>query len=185
MILTPGGWSVSWRSLIINHPFNNKSKQTARFKKILRRVGIAAVVIVVLIQAVPYGRNHVNPPVNAEPKWDIPQTRALAKRACFDCHSNETVWPWYSYIAPASWLVQRDVEAARSKLNFSEWNRPQKEADEAAEQIRKGEMPLWFYVPLHPQAKLAAAEKESLIRGLEKTIGHQATTEEKYEESEQ
>ena len=53
-----------------------------------------------LIQAVPYGRNHNNPPVNREPGWDSPNTRAITKRACFDCHSNETIWPWYTWIAP-------------------------------------------------------------------------------------
>ncbi len=74
-----------------------------------------------LIQLVPYGRNHTNPPVLQEPNWDSPQTRALAQRACFDCHSNETEWPWYSHVAPVSWLVQRDVEEGREKVNFSTW----------------------------------------------------------------
>ena len=69
------------------------------------------------------------------------QTRALAQRACFDCHSNETKWPWYSTIAPVSWLVQRDVEEGRRGLNFSEWGRPHKEANEAASSVEKGEMP--------------------------------------------
>ena len=58
---------------------------------------------VVVMQLVPYGRDHSNPPVTAEPNWDSPETRALFKRACFDCHSNETVWPWYAYVAPFSW----------------------------------------------------------------------------------
>ncbi len=61
------------------------------------------------------------------------ETRALAKRACFDCHSNETEWPWYSNVAPVSWLTQMDTLAGRSKMNFSEWNLPHKKADEAAE----------------------------------------------------
>ena len=63
------------------------------------------VVVVVGIQLIPYGRNHTNPPVVTEPQWDSPRTRELFTRACADCHSNETVWPWYSNLAPMSWLV--------------------------------------------------------------------------------
>lgn len=70
---------------------------------------IGSMVILFLIQAVPYGRDHINPPLNAEPAWDNPRTQELTVRACFDCRSNETVWPWYSYIAPISWLIERDV----------------------------------------------------------------------------
>ncbi len=139
--------------------------------KLLGRIAIGLGVAVVVIQLIPYGRNHTNPPLRSEPAWDAPETRALAKRACFDCHSNETQYPWYSNIAPVSWLTERDTLEGRSKLNFSEWNRPQKDAKDAAEEVEKGEMPLWFYVPLHPEAKLTAAEKAQLIRGLKATIG--------------
>jgi len=76
----------------------------------------------VLIQLIPVWLLQRNPPVSAEPNWDSPQTRALAKRACFDCHSNETAWPIYGRIAPISWLVTFDALAGRSALNFSEWN---------------------------------------------------------------
>jgi hypothetical protein len=79
-----------------------------------------------------------------EPRWDGPATRALAVRACYDCHSNETVWPWYSHVAPVSWLTQRDVAEGRRKLNFSEWDRGQKEARESGKTVRKGTMPPWF-----------------------------------------
>ena len=79
-------------------------------KKYLKRIiGFGAAIIVggfALTQVVPYGRNHTNPAVVYEPDWDSPETRALAERACFDCHSNETTWPWYSTIAPISWLTQ-------------------------------------------------------------------------------
>ncbi|MCX7782465.1 MAG: heme-binding domain-containing protein, partial [Meiothermus sp.] len=87
---------------------------------ILWSIGALALVLLA-IQLVPYGRDHQNPPVVAEPPWDSPQTRALFVRACADCHSNQTRWPWYSHIAPVSWLVQRDVEEGRSKLNLSLW----------------------------------------------------------------
>lgn len=135
-----------------------------------KQVALALVGLFILIQLVPYGRNHNNPPVVQEPAWDSPQTRELARRACFDCHSNETVWPWYSHVAPASWLIQHDVEEGRRKLNFSEWNRRQEELDEITEVIQKGEMPPIYYVLLHPEANLSQQEKEALIGGLRTTI---------------
>lgn len=95
-------------------------------------------VVLLAIQAVPYSRQHSNPPGRREPAWDRPETRALAARACFDCHRNQTVWPWYSTVAPLSWLIQRDVDGGRRELNFSEWDRPQGEAHEAAERVRSG-----------------------------------------------
>ena len=119
----------------------------------------------------PYGRDHVNPPVRTEPTWDSPQTRALAKQACFDCHSNETEWPAYSRIAPVSWLIQRDVSEGRAVLNFSEWQRAQEKASEAAEEVLEGEMPLRMYQLMHAHARLSTADRERLARGLEKTLG--------------
>lgn len=124
----------------------------------------------VLLQIVPYGRQS-NPPVVAEPHWDSPGTRELAQRACFDCHSNETIWPAYSRIAPASWLVARDVEKGRAAMNFSEWQRPQKEAHEAAEVVREGEMPMAIYVLMHPSVRLSTAERAALASGLGRTTG--------------
>lgn len=132
---------------------------------------LVLVAIFVLIQLVPYGRNHTNPPVRAEPSWSSPEVRALAVRACYDCHSNETRWPWYAEIAPVSWLVQHDVEDGRKAMNFSEWDRPQRDADEAAETVETGEMPPWFYLPLHPPAKLSPQEKQTLIEGFTEMFG--------------
>lgn len=118
------------------------------------------------IQLIPYGRTHDNPPVSREPAWDRPVTRELFFRACRDCHSNQTEWPWYSQIAPASWLVQRDVDKGRSHFNVSEWGRPDNHGDEAADMVRKGEMPPWFYLPAHPEARLSRADEANLIDGL-------------------
>lgn len=137
---------------------------------LLRIAGWAAAAAI-LIQLVPFGRQHTNPPVAREPAWDSPQTRALAKRACFDCHSNETVWPWYASVAPVSWLTQRDVNGGRRHLNFSEWNKPQRHAGHVAEEIRGGDMPPWFYLPMHPEAKLTAEEKAALIAGFGRMPG--------------
>lgn len=153
-----------------------------RFRTVLRWAGLLVLGLFVLIQFVPYGRNHTNPPVRQEPVWDSPQTAALTRRACFDCHSNQTVWPWYSNIAPVSWLVLRDVDEGRSKLNFSEWDLPQKDAEEAAEQVQKGEMPPWFYLPAHPQAQLSTQEKQVLIRGLQATTGSRKQRERREQE---
>jgi Haem-binding domain len=126
--------------------------------------------LLVVVQVVPYGRDHTNPPVIAEPLWDSSQTRELAVRACFDCHSNETVWPWYSNVAPLSWLVQRDVVEGREELNFSEWDRPQ-EGDESAETVREGTMPPSSYLLTHPDARLTDAELATLTDGLAATFG--------------
>jgi hypothetical protein len=136
-------------------------------------VGVV-VLFILLIQLVPYGKDHTNPPVVAEPVWDSPQTRELAKRACFDCHSNEAVYPWYSNIAPVSWLVQRDVDQARRRLNFSDWNssnpRASRMAEEVGNSIRRGSMPMPIYLLEHPTAKLTEAEKQQLIDGLQASL---------------
>jgi hypothetical protein len=139
------------------------------------RTSLLLVLAFVAIQFVPYGRDHVNPPVAAEPAWDSPQTRALARQACFDCHSNETEWPAYSAVAPVSWLIQRDVVEGRAALNFSEWQKPQDEATEAAEEVLEGEMPLRIYQLMHAHARLSAADRERLAQGLERTLGSEKT----------
>ena len=132
---------------------------------------VGALVLFVAIQAIPYGRDHSNPPVTQEPSWDSARTRQLASDSCFDCHSNLTKWRWYSNVAPMSWLVQRDVDGGRAALNFSEWDKPQDAGiDDITETIRSGSMPPWFYLPLHPNAKLSQAEKDALIAGLNATF---------------
>jgi hypothetical protein len=138
-----------------------------RIVKIISIVIIIGIVLFLLIQLIPYGKDHNNPPVVSEPNWDSQQTRDLAKRACFDCHSNETIWPWYSNIAPVSWLVYRDVTEGRQRMNFSDWqNTHIREAGEIASIINEGEMPPSFYLPMHPTANLSSAEKTQLINGL-------------------
>ena len=127
--------------------------------------------LLVAIQLIPYGWNHTNPAVVAEPKWDTPRTRELFYRACADCHSNVTKWPLYSRVAPVSWLVYKDVQEGREHLNISEWNRPQKDANEASEKVQEGEMPLPIYLPLHPEARLSPTEKAELVAGLAATLG--------------
>jgi hypothetical protein len=116
------------------------------------------------IQLVPVERT--NPPVEGE----VPATaeaRDVLRRACYDCHSNETVWPWYSRIAPLSWLAARDVRLGREEVNFSTWNRMSGEEriealHESWETVAEGEMPPWFYLPTHPSARLSSADREIL-----------------------
>jgi hypothetical protein len=118
----------------------------------------------VLLQLVPYGWEHSNPPVTEEAPWPSARARELAVDACYDCHSNETEWPVYSYVAPMSWLVRRDVENGREALNFSTWDRGEQEADDGADEIEDGSMPP---SPLHPDARLSDEERRILIEALE------------------
>jgi hypothetical protein len=136
-------------------------------KKKLLWVLTGLVVLGLLIQIIPLPGRGNNPLPGTEPSWDGPQTRDLTKRACFDCHSDETIWPWYSYIAPISWLVYNDTMDGRRRLNFSEWNTSsQRGAGEVAEVIQEGSMPMPVYLIMHPSARLTDAEKQQLITGL-------------------
>lgn len=138
----------------------------------IRKIVIGTVVVAVGIQFIPYGKTYTNPPIISEPTWDSPRTKELFNNACANCHSNETKYPWYSKIAPISWLVQSDIDEAREKFNVSQCG-AQKENNgkKAANEIREGEMPLWFYLPTHPEAKLTDSQNQELITGLEKTFG--------------
>jgi mono/diheme cytochrome c family protein len=140
-------------------------------KSLLNRVAFSALGVIIAVQLVPYGRNHTNPTSGKEPAWDSPRTRELAVRACYDCHSNETRWPWYAHVAPGSWLMQHHVDEGREHLNFTEWDKPQKHAHEAAHEVEEGEMPMWSYLLLHGDADLSDEDKQALIRGLEATLG--------------
>lgn len=162
-------------------PCDRRSGATGRVRNLagwawrskLKIAGAAVVMVLavfLLIQLVPYGRDHGNPPVRTEPTWDSPRTRALAVRACFDCHSNEVEWPWYSNIAPVSWYVQSHVDEGRRELNFSEWDLPQDDADEVVESIRDGEVPPWYYTLPGTGRSLSAEEMDALVRGLEVTL---------------
>jgi hypothetical protein len=128
--------------------------------------------LILAIQLIPYGRAHANPPIESEPPWDSSVTRELAVRACFDCHSNETKWPWYSNIAPMSWLVQRDVDEGRGQANWSEWGSdPDDESSESAETVLDESMPPLGFALLHSEARLTDEEVKALVAGLEATFG--------------
>jgi hypothetical protein len=147
-------------------------------------LGIGAIAIFVILLTVVADLMQTNPPVVKEPTWDSPQTRALAVRACFDCHSNETNYPWYDKLPVSSWLVVFDTVRGRNRLNFSEWGvqplRGEGEGgggegggrggNEMRRVIENGSMPPAIYVPLHPYAALTDAEKQQLITGLENSL---------------
>ena len=123
-----------------------------------------------LIQFVPYGHGHSNPPVTQQAGFDSQGTEQLVDDACGACHSNLTDWPLDSNVAPFSWLVQSDVEGGRGILNFSEWDRSGQPAfDEVAEAIDSGEMPPLQYKLMHSGARLSDTEKQQLIDGLART----------------
>lgn len=136
---------------------------------VLINVAATAGALLLLLQIVPYRVS--NPPVVQGPEWDSPRTELLARRACFDCHSNEVKVPWYGHIAPMAWVVRDHVDEARSGLNFSEMHRRQEEAHEATEEVEEGEMPPQYYDILHPSARLTAPERRELARGLDATLG--------------
>ncbi len=141
-----------------------------RFLKAILVILAGLLVLFGLMQLVPYGRTHANPYTTKEPAWDSPRTRELARRACFDCHSNETRWPWYADVAPMSWVVQRDVDAAREVINFSEWHRTFDLAHYSGLSVRSGSMPPTKYRMAHPEADLTAQETLELWRGLDATL---------------
>jgi hypothetical protein len=138
-----------------------------RRRRILLRAGLGLLAVAVLLQLVPYGRDHTNPPVTEEAPWPDGRARELATAACYDCHSNQTRWPPQSYVAPFSWLLTRDVEQGRDELNFSTWDEDDGETDDATEAVADGSMPPRRYVLVHPDAALSEEERQVLVAALE------------------
>jgi len=121
------------------------------------------VVVIIGIQFIPVERT--NPPVQSD--IDAPANiKAILKKACYDCHSNETNWPWYSKVAPISFLIVSDVNDGRKHLNFSEWgnytDKTEKVKEEIWEEVREENMPPWMYRVSHKEAKLTPEEKNLL-----------------------
>ena len=136
----------------------------------------------VIIQFIPAGsfvkslRRDANPPVVTTVNWDTPETEQLARAACFDCHSNETRWPWYAQVAPVSWLVTRDVNKGRAAMNFSEDVPAEYDADDLEWHVTN-DMPPRLYLPLHPEANLTVEQKAQLVAGLRATFGSDGMSE--------
>lgn len=136
------------------------------------RLLIVVVAIFGLIQLVP---NRVtNPPARNEPPWDSPQTLALAKVACFNCHSNQTHTYWFEKIAPVSWWINDHVDGGRARLNFDEYPvGTARGGGRAARTVLRGSMPPSYYtwLGLHSNAKLTPQQRQKLADGLEATLG--------------
>ena len=138
-----------------------------RRRKVLLRAGLGLFAVAVLLQLVPYGRDHTNPPVTKDAPWPNGRARELATAACYDCHSNQTRWPLQSFVAPFSWMIARDVEQGRDELNFSTWDEDDGEADDAADAVADATMPPRRFVLAHPDAALSDAERQLLVDALE------------------
>jgi hypothetical protein len=108
-----------------------------------------------------------NPPVSSDIAADQ-AIEPILRRSCYNCHSNETVWPWYSNVAPISWLVASDVNEGRQHMNFSEWGNYDRDTQihklkGIAEKIEAGEMPPWYYLIMHGDERLNSAERNQIV----------------------
>jgi hypothetical protein len=136
---------------------------------------VVLVVLFVIVQIFPWGSlipafAETNPPVQTQIQWNSPQTEQLVRASCYDCHSNETVWPWYAHLTPISWLIAHDTNEGRSRLNFSTQSADQINPNELIEQIQRGEMPKSIYTVMHPNAILSSDQKAALIAGLKASL---------------
>ncbi|MFA6469571.1 MAG: heme-binding domain-containing protein [Bacteroidota bacterium] len=142
-----------------------------RFRKAFLVFGIGILVLFVGVQFIPSSFSRTNPPVNGEPPWDSPATRETFFRACADCHSNESRFPWYSGIAPVSWLIEKDIREGRRHFNVSEWNQSERGGEDAVKEVSRGAMPMGPYLLMHPESNLNIAEKRAFVEGLRRTFG--------------
>jgi hypothetical protein len=146
-------------------PGDSAKTRPRQVRRGLVRAVVAVGAAFILMQAVPYGWRHSNPPVTADAPWPRARADAIARTSCYSCHSNETDWPPYSYVAPVSWLARHDVDDGRKKLNFSEWDHAGDPGD-AAERVADGSMPPANFTRLHPDARLTPRERADLIAAL-------------------
>ena len=135
-------------------------------------VGAVFVAIIIIIQLIPSGR----PDTIKDNKNDLllnnlvsDSVSQIFRNACYNCHSNETKYPWYSYVAPVSWLISSDVRKGRKHLNFSEWESyskidKAKHLDDISDEISDNEMPLTIYKIMHRDARLSSEERDVLVR---------------------
>jgi hypothetical protein len=164
---------VTWEWMRFKRSADPGSGWTTTGVALLIRLSVATMVVLVVAQAVPYGRDHANPPITGEPQWADSQTRELMVRACYSCHSNEVERPWYSNVAPISWMVQAHIDEGRSEVNYSEFITNRRGADETLEVILDGSMPPGYFTRfgLHSEAVLSKEELARLIAGVRATPG--------------
>lgn len=143
-------------------------------RKIIIGVVAMGVVGFVMLQVIAFSAPafaRTNPPVTYEIEWDSPETEQLVRDACFDCHSHETVWPWYSYVVPTGLIVPHHVNEGRELLNFSTGEGREFEAEHMIEHVENRSMPLPPYPAMHPEAQLDDAEIQQIIAGIMATFG--------------
>jgi mono/diheme cytochrome c family protein len=173
LVIATGSWLL-WRWWSSRQAPGSVEASTARTGRVvIGAVVVASVLTFGLIQLVPFGRDHSNPPVTGEPQWASAQTRELMVDACFACHSNEVDYPAYASVAPISWAIQDHVEEGREKVNYSEFATDPGKAEDSIEVIEEGEMPPAYFTRfgLHAAANLTDAERQELIDGLRNTPG--------------
>ena len=129
------------------------------------RAAAAAIVAAAAIQLVPVKRD---PPPDGSLVDAPADVRTILERSCYDCHSNRTRWPWYSHVAPGSWLVARDVHRGRKELNFTDWpffdfEEQQHLLGDIAKDVDRKKMPLWNYLMIHKEARLSDADRQRLV----------------------
>jgi cytochrome c551/c552 len=151
-------------ALALRKAEKRRSGATEEWEMTRSRLALIAAGVLVAIQLIPLPRT--NPPVEGALAAPA-ELQAVLDRACMDCHSHATKWPWYAYVAPASWLLVYDVHEGREHLNLSKWDgytpkRQRKKAGEMWEEVEEGEMPFWPYLIMHPEAKLSDADKAVL-----------------------
>jgi Haem-binding domain len=137
--------------------------------RIARRIALGLLAFLVILQLVPYGRDHADPRATRELRFDSSRTAELFTAACGACHSDRTKWPWYSNVAPVSFLVYRDVDEGRGILNVSEWDKPQADLEEVLDEVLEGGMPPLQYKLIHGEARLTGREKADLAQGLRRS----------------
>ncbi|HXM50421.1 MAG TPA: heme-binding domain-containing protein [Pyrinomonadaceae bacterium] len=139
-------------------------------RKLLKWTAILLVVLFLGIQLMRPARS--NPPVDESQTIEArtqmtPQVKAIFERSCNDCHSNKTVWPWYTNVAPISWWIVGHINEARQLMNLSEWgkldrDRQDRKLRQICDEVTDGGMPLPSYLPMHPKAKLSEQDKKTL-----------------------
>lgn len=139
-------------------------------KRSLPIIGVLAIVTFIAMQVVRPDQHNprIDPAQTIEAQTHMPaDVAAILNRACRDCHTDSTVWKWYGNVAPFSWLMVSDVNSGRNKMDFSQWTKLSKAQQEdrlkgICDEVTKGDMPLWYYRPLHSEARLSDADKQKL-----------------------
>ncbi|MCB0280002.1 MAG: heme-binding domain-containing protein [Calditrichaeota bacterium] len=138
----------------------------------LKKIGIGLVAVIIIIQF--FQPTRENPPVVADIQTNK-EIKDILKRSCYDCHSNEVRWPWYSYVMPVGWIIADDVSEARREVNFSRWGeyetrRKLRKLNEVKEEIEEGKMPMASYEFMHGDSELSDADKSMIYQWVEQSI---------------